>query len=54
MCRACKSARKGKEKGEHSDKAVTRMTSQSLDNPEDGEPLVVALFYGNLPGLFGL
>ena len=36
-------------KNEHSDKVVTRMTSHR----EDDKPLV-ALFYGNLPGLFGL
>ena len=34
-------------KSKKSDKAVTIMTSYSLDNPEN------ALFYGNLPGLFG-
>ena len=40
-------------KGEHSDKVVTRMTFHALDDPEDGEPLVVALLNGSLPGLFG-
>ena len=30
------------------------MTFHFLDYPEDGEPLVVALFYGNLPGIFSL
>ena len=49
-----KKIQKSKKKGEHSDKAVTKMTSHSLDNAKDGEPLIVALFYGNLPGLFGL
>ena len=35
-------------------KVVTKMTFYSLDGPEDGKSLVVALFYGSLPGLFGL
>ena len=39
---------------EHGDKVVTRMTSHALDDPEDGESSVVALFYGSLPDLFGL
>ena len=40
-------------KSEQSDKVVTRMTFHALDDPEDGEPLVVALLNGSLPGLFG-
>ena len=41
-------------KSEHSDKVVTIMTSHALDDPEDGEPLVVTLLSGSLPGLFGI
>ena len=37
-------------KYEHNDKVITRMTSHL----KDGKPSVVALFFGNLPGLFGL
>ena len=37
-------------KSEHSDKVVTRMTFHFLDDPEDGKPLVVALFYGKFAG----
>ena len=40
-------------KSEHSDKVVTRMTFHAMDDPEDGEPLVVALLNDSLPGLFG-
>ena len=41
-------------KSEHSDEVVTRMTFHALDDPEDGEPLVVALLSGSLPGLFSI
>ena len=41
-------------KSEHSDKVVTIMTSHAPDDPEDGEPLVVALLSDSLSDLFGL
>ena len=41
-------------KSEQSDKVVTIMIFHALDDPEDGEPLVVALLSDSLSGLFGL
>ena len=41
-------------KSEHSDKVVTRMISHALNDPEGGESLAIALFYGSLPGFFSL